>query len=196
MCTSCRRSSMRKWRNCTFLHLARNSPSLLRNLQITMASRLKALSKVGTTRVLSLAACSMHTSQYSDGENRRGSGSGRTLRGSSSSAGRPLHESSIAKNNFEIELDREEKFANELDMDKRVLPGQRKSPKSQSPETELERLPERTTRLPIFHKSWREDRSCKESATNQAPSSSTGSAFRFTVWQTRISDQQCCLKFN
>ena len=43
-------------------------------------------------------ACSMHTSQYSDGENRRGSRSGRTLRGSSSSAGRPRHESSISKN--------------------------------------------------------------------------------------------------
>ena len=40
----------------------------------------------------------MHTSQYSDGENRRGSRSRRTLRGSSSSAGRPRHESSIAKN--------------------------------------------------------------------------------------------------
>ena len=37
----------------------------------------------------SLPACSMHTSQYSDGENRRGGRSGRTLHGSSSSAGRP-----------------------------------------------------------------------------------------------------------
>ena len=37
----------------------------------------------------------------SDGENRRGSRSGRTLRGSSSSAGRPRHESSISKNYLE-----------------------------------------------------------------------------------------------
>ena len=29
MSTSCRRSSMRKWRNCTFLHSVRSSPSLL-----------------------------------------------------------------------------------------------------------------------------------------------------------------------
>ena len=64
-------------------------------------------------RVLSFL---MHSSQYSDGENRRGSRSGRTLHRSSSSAG-PRHESSIAKNYFEIELDREELFAIELDMD-------------------------------------------------------------------------------
>ena len=90
--------------------------------------------------VLSLAAFSMHTSQYNDGENRSGSRSGRTLRRSSSSAGRPPHESSIAKNYFEIELDREELFPIELDMDWRGPPGQRKSPKCQSPETELEHV--------------------------------------------------------
>ena len=103
--------------NVTKLHIppsVQSSPSLLRNKHITLASRLKC--KVHS-RVLSLPACSMHTSQYSDGENRRGSRSGRTLRGSSSSAGRPRHESSIAKNYFEIELDREELFAIELDMD-------------------------------------------------------------------------------
>ena len=73
-------------------------------------------------------------------KNRRGSRSGRTLRGSSSSAGRPRHEGSIAKNYFEIEIDREELFAIELDMDWRGPPGQRKSPKCQSPETRLEHV--------------------------------------------------------
>ena len=34
------------------------------------------------------------------------------------------------------------------------------------------------------------------STTHQTPSSSSGSAFRFTVWQTRNSEQQCCLRFN
>ena len=73
-------------------------------------------------------------------KNRRGSRSGRTPRGSSSSAGRPRHESSIAKNYFEIELDREELFAIELDMDQRGPPGQRKSPECQSPQTGLEHV--------------------------------------------------------
>ena len=82
----------------------------------------------------------MHTSQYSDGENRRDSRSGRTLRGSSSSAGRHRHESSIAKNCSEIELDRQELFPIELDMDWWGPPGQRKSPKCQSPETGLEHV--------------------------------------------------------
>ena len=72
--------------------------SLLGNKQITSASRLKALSKVGTTVMKIQGSFEGDTSQYSDGENRRGSRSGRTLRGSSSSAGRPRHESSIAKN--------------------------------------------------------------------------------------------------
>ena len=73
-------------------------------------------------------------------KNRRRSRSGRTFRGSSSSAGPPWHESSIAKNYFEIELDQEELFAIELDMDQRGPLGQRKSPKCQSPQTGLEHV--------------------------------------------------------
>ena len=42
--TSCRRSSMRKWRHCTFLLSVRCSPSLPGNLQITLLSRMKGLS--------------------------------------------------------------------------------------------------------------------------------------------------------
>ena len=40
---------MRKGRNCTFLHSVRSSPTLLRNKQETSVSRLKSLSRVGTT---------------------------------------------------------------------------------------------------------------------------------------------------
>ena len=47
--TSRQKSSMRKWRNCTFLHSVRRSPSLLRNNQVVQVSRSKALSRVGTT---------------------------------------------------------------------------------------------------------------------------------------------------
>ena len=70
-------------------------------------SRLKALSKVGTTVIQFLVsaegviACSVFDSVQRWRKNRRGSRSGRTLRVSSSSAGRPRHESSIAKNYLE-----------------------------------------------------------------------------------------------
>ena len=74
-----------------------NSPSLLRNKQITSVSRLVSLSRIGTT-VIGFQGSAERVTAYSDGENRRGSRSGRTLRVSSSSAGRPRHESSIAKN--------------------------------------------------------------------------------------------------
>ena len=47
--TSCRRSSMRKWRHCTFLLTVRCSPSLPENMRILPLSRLKALSRVNTT---------------------------------------------------------------------------------------------------------------------------------------------------
>ena len=46
---SCQRNSMRKWRNCTFLHAVRSSQYLLRNKQITSVASLMAHSKVGTT---------------------------------------------------------------------------------------------------------------------------------------------------
>ena len=58
---------MRKWWNCTFLHSVRSSPSLLKNKQVTSMSEFQP-------RVLSSL---MHSSQYSDGENRRGGRSGR-----------------------------------------------------------------------------------------------------------------------
>ena len=44
------KSSMRKWRNCTFLHSVRRSMSPLRKNHIVQVPRLKALSKVGTYR--------------------------------------------------------------------------------------------------------------------------------------------------
>ena len=40
---------MRKWRNCTFLHSVQRSLSLLSNTQFLQESKLKALSRVGTT---------------------------------------------------------------------------------------------------------------------------------------------------
>ena len=70
---------------------------LLRNKQITSASRLKAISMVGTS-VIGIQGSAEGVIACSDGENRRGSRSGRTFRVSSSSAGRPRHESSIEKN--------------------------------------------------------------------------------------------------
>ena len=173
MSTSCRRSSMRKWRNCTLIalraellprragvlddsgvsHLMRAqlgfcmSGPLLRNKQITSVSRFVSLLRLCTTVIgiqgsaEGVIASSVFDAylQYSDGEN-RSCRCGRTLRRSSSSAGRPPHESSIAKELFEIELDREELFAIDLDMDWRGPPGQRKSPKCQSPETRLEHV--------------------------------------------------------
>ena len=48
MSTSCRNSSMIKWRRCSFLVSVRRSPSLLKN----MVSRLKALSRVSYTERL------------------------------------------------------------------------------------------------------------------------------------------------
>ena len=111
MSTSCRRSSMRKGQNCTFLHSVRSSPSLPSNKQITSASRLKALSKVGTTVIMfqgsfdGVVAGSVFEAYLPDCRKSR---FGQTLRGSSSSAGRPsmrarsrrtiLKSSSIAKN--------------------------------------------------------------------------------------------------
>ena len=44
----CRRSSMREWRRCTFLHSLRRSMSMPRNNQILSASRLKPLSGYST----------------------------------------------------------------------------------------------------------------------------------------------------
>ena len=42
-------SSMRKWRHCTFLHSGWRSPSLLRNMQFVLVSRLNSVSGVNTT---------------------------------------------------------------------------------------------------------------------------------------------------
>ena len=61
-------------------------------------------------------------------------------------------------NYFEIELDREELFAIELDMDQRGQPGKRVSQMPKSRNRTGRRLSERTTRLPSVHKSWREVR--------------------------------------
>ena len=72
------------------------SPSLLKNKQFTLVSRLMSLSRVGTT-VIGIRGSAEGVIACSDGENRRGSRSGRTCV-SNSSAGRPRHESSIAKN--------------------------------------------------------------------------------------------------
>ena len=96
---------MRKWRNGTFLSLSRVLTVLTQEQADHIGVKVEVpfqgwalplLRFKVLPRVLSLASCSMHTSQYSDGENRRGSRSGRTHRGSR--AGRPRHESSIAKN--------------------------------------------------------------------------------------------------
>ena len=79
---------MRKWRNCT----SYTPQSLLRNKKITSASRLKALSKVGTTVFKfqgsfdDIVAGSVFEAYLTDCRKSR---FGQTLRGSSSSAGRP-----------------------------------------------------------------------------------------------------------
>ena len=178
---------MRMWRNCTCLHSVRSSPSLLRNKQITSVSRLKSLVKG--------EHCRYWVSRFSRGcyrlqrvrcippstameKHRRGSRSGRTLRGSSSSAGRPWHESSIAKNYLKSRLIEKNclrsssTWTGGVHWDKKVS----QIPKSRN--RTGTRLPECTTRLPSCHTSWRVDWSSEESATNQAPLSSTGSVVK------------------
>ena len=94
---------MRKWRNCTFLHFPAlhslySGTSRLHRCQGWNPSQGWALPLFRCkkhSRVLSRAAFSI---QHSDGQNRRGS----RFRGSSSSARRHRHESSIARNYFEI----------------------------------------------------------------------------------------------
>ena len=85
---------MSQWQICTSLHAVRSSQSLLRNKKITSASSLMSLSRVQGSfdGVVAGSVFEAYLPDY------RGSRSGRTLRESSSSAGRPRHESSIAKN--------------------------------------------------------------------------------------------------
>ena len=80
-----------------FFHCVVCSPSLLWNKQITSVSSLMSLSRVQGSfdGVVAGSVFEAYLPDY------RGSRSGRTLRGSSSSAGRPRHESSIAKNYLE-----------------------------------------------------------------------------------------------
>ena len=194
----CRRSSMRKWRNCTSLH----STVLTQEQADFIGVKVEGPFKGGHYRYSDArfirGCCRGQRFRFSTAmvKNRRSSRSGRTLRGSSSSAGRPRHESSIAKNYLKsssIEencLRSSSTWTSGVHRDKESLP----NAKVQKPN--CTRLPERTTRLQSFHKSWREDRSSKDSASYQTPSSSSGSAFRLTVSQTRISEQHCCLEFN
>ena len=107
---------MRKWRNGTFLSLGRELTVLTQEQADYIGVKIGVPFKDRHYRYWVQGSAERVTA-CSDGENRRGSRSGRTLRVSSSSAGRPRHESSIAKNYFEIELDREELFAIDLDMD-------------------------------------------------------------------------------
>ena len=73
---------MRKWRNDTFLSLG----GVLKNKQNTSVSRLMSFSLVGTA-VIGIQGSAEGVIACSDGENRRGSLSGRTLRGSSLECG-------------------------------------------------------------------------------------------------------------
>ena len=107
---------MRKWRNGTFLSHGRELTVLTQEQADYIGVKVAIPVKSGHCRYWVQGSAERVTA-CSDGENRRGSRSGRTLRYSSSSAGRPRHESLIAKNHFEIELDREELFAIELDLD-------------------------------------------------------------------------------
>ena len=86
---------MRKWRNCTSLH----STVLTQEQADYIGVKVEAPFKGGHYHFFQKQD-SFERFRFSTAmeKNRRGSRSGRTLRGSSSSAGRPRHESSIAKN--------------------------------------------------------------------------------------------------
>ena len=98
--TSCRRSSMRKWRKCTSMH----STVLAQEQEDYIGVKVEGPFKGGHYRYSDArfirGCCRGQRFRCSTAmeKNRRGSRSGRTLRGSSSSARRPRHESSIAKN--------------------------------------------------------------------------------------------------
>ena len=98
---------MRKWWNCTFLH----STILTQEQSVYIGVKAEGPFKGGhfcySGARFIRGCCRGQRFRFSTAmeKNRRGSRSGRTLRGSSSSAGRPRHESSMAKNHFEIELD-------------------------------------------------------------------------------------------
>ena len=98
--TSCRRSSMRKWRNFTSLH----STVLTQEQEDYIGVKVEGPFKGGHYRhsvsCFIRGCCRGQHFRFSTAmeKNCSGSQSGRTLRGSSSSAGRPRHESSIAKN--------------------------------------------------------------------------------------------------
>ena len=91
---------MRKWRNCTFLSLGRELTVLTQEQADYIGVKIGVPFKDRHYRYWVQGSAERVTA-CSDGENRRGSRSGRTLRVSSSSAGRPRHESSIAKNYLE-----------------------------------------------------------------------------------------------
>ena len=101
---------MRKWRNGTFLSLGLELTVLTQEQADYIGVKIDVPFKGGHYRYCVQGSAERVTA-CSDGENRRSSRPGRTLRGSSSSAGRPRHESSISKNYLE------ELFAIELDMD-------------------------------------------------------------------------------
>ena len=96
ICNSCRRRLMRKWRNCTSLLSTVLTQEQADYIGVKVEGPFQRWA-LPLFRCMSRAAFSL---RFSDGENRRGSRSGRTLR-VSSSAGRPWHESSIAKNYLE-----------------------------------------------------------------------------------------------
>ena len=156
-----------------FFHSVLCSPSLLRNKLITSVSRLVSLSRVGTT-VFGIQGSAEGFIACSDQEHRRGGRSGRTLRVSSSSAGRPRHESSIAKN-----------YLKSSSIEKNCL--RSSSTWTSGVHRDKESLPNSKIQKPDWYSSDRSSRrdcrvstnwSSKESATNQASLTSTGSVFK------------------
>ena len=185
---------MRKWRNFNSLHSTVLTQEQDDYVGVKVAGPFKGGHYRYSVSRFIRRCCRWQQFRFSTAmeKNRNGSRSGRTLRGSSSSAGRPRHESSIAKNYLKSSSIEKNCF----DRARHGLAGSTGTKKvSQIPKFRNRTgtcLPECTTRLPSFHKSWLEDRSSKESASYQTPSSSSRSAFRFTAF----SEQQCCLSFN
>ena len=151
---------MRKWRNCTSLH----STVLTQEPAVYIGVKVECPFKGGHYRYSDSRFIRVFDSAQRWRKNRSGSRSCRTLRGSSSSAGRPRHESSISKNYLKsssIEkncLRSSSTWTSGVHRDKESLP----IPKSRN--QTYTRLPECTTRLPSFHKSWRVDWSSHGSA--------------------------------
>ena len=99
--TSFRRSLMRKWRNGTFLSLGRVLTILTQEQEDYIGVKVEGPFQRWTLQLFRFMFHSGFRFSTAMEKNRRGSRSGRTLRGSSSSAGRPRHESSISKNYLE-----------------------------------------------------------------------------------------------